>query len=130
MKYARIISILAFVVGSAALGRADTVDCPVLSAGGSIGPGLMATVGEFAPGASGAGATLLDAGAVGCWTAGFGIPGDINGDGLVNASDRDLFVRVLLGLDTDSGHLSASDLNGDGIADGRDIQPFVSLLIP
>src|SRR5262249_38172794 len=55
-------------------------------------------------------------------------PGDINGDGQVNANDVPLFVSVLLGMDTDASHRARSDLNDDGVVDGADISLFVSLL--
>lgn len=55
--------------------------------------------------------------------------GDINGDGVVDLVDRDLFVAVLIGLDNDPDHVTAADVNGDGWADGNDSQPFVALLL-
>lgn len=57
-------------------------------------------------------------------------PGDIDGNGTIDAGDVDLFVRVLLQLETHPVHVQRCDLNGDLIADGRDIQPFVGLLMP
>ncbi len=50
--------------------------------------------------------------------------GDINCDGLVNGTDLDLFVGVLLGTVTDSSYVSRSDLNNSGAANGLDVQPF------
>lgn len=57
------------------------------------------------------------------------VPGDIDGDGDVDSFDCDLFVAVLLGIDTDSDHVTRADLNGDGAADGADCQPFVAAMV-
>ncbi len=56
------------------------------------------------------------------------IPGDINGDGVVNADDIDAFVAVLLGTPLDPSDEARADLNGDQTADGDDAQPFVAAL--
>lgn len=51
--------------------------------------------------------------------------GDINGDGLIDLLDVDIFVEVLLGNDTDPVHQTRSNLNGDSDANGADTQNFV-----
>lgn len=56
-------------------------------------------------------------------------PGDINCDGFVDQTDRDLFVGVLLGTNTDPLHIARSDLNGDTFANGRDIPDMVQRLL-
>lgn len=56
------------------------------------------------------------------------IPGDINGDGNLGATDVSMFTAVLLGNDTDPPHVTASDLNRDGSANGADVQSFVEAL--
>ncbi|MFO0973322.1 MAG: hypothetical protein U1A27_07780 [Phycisphaerae bacterium] len=58
------------------------------------------------------------------------VVGDIDADGDVDETDRQLFVRVLLHLDLDPGHVSRSDINSDGAANGRDVQPFLDALFP
>jgi probable HAF family extracellular repeat protein len=66
------------------------------------------------------------------WIARISLPpvaGDIDGDGDADMDDVNVFVKVLLGLDTDLYHVAASDINLSGTADGRDIQPFVNLLL-
>jgi len=55
-------------------------------------------------------------------------PGDIDADGDVDHADLPLFVNVLLGANTDPGHIARSDLNADTLADGRDIAGFVGVL--
>ena len=52
------------------------------------------------------------------------IPGDVNGDGVVNLLDVAPFVELL----TSGRFLPAADVNGDGIVDLLDVQPFVDLL--
>lgn len=56
-------------------------------------------------------------------------PADVDGDGDVDLDDLGCFVNVLLGLDTDPGHLAAADFTGDDAADGLDIQMFVGAMI-
>jgi hypothetical protein len=55
-------------------------------------------------------------------------PGDVNGDGVVNAGDIDAFIAVLLGTPLDPSDEARADLNGDDTADGDDAQPFVAAL--
>ncbi len=56
-------------------------------------------------------------------------PGDIDCDGSVNETDRDLFVGVLLGTNNDPQHIARCDVNGDSVANGRDIPDMVQLLL-
>lgn len=42
--------------------------------------------------------------------------------------DALVFVNVLIGLDTDAGHVSSADMNADGHVDGRDIAGFVQTM--
>lgn len=60
-------------------------------------------------------------------------PGDMNGDGLVNAFDIDLFVLALVNPEdytqqTGLAPQTAGDVNGDGEANAFDIDAFVVLL--
>lgn len=57
------------------------------------------------------------------------IPGDCNGDGVVDLLDIDLFVAAVCGATDDPQALCGADVNGDGVVDGRDIQPFVAILM-
>ena len=56
-------------------------------------------------------------------------PGDVDGDGDVDAADQVLFVAVLLGHDANPDHHARADLNGDGADDGVDIRLFVAAMI-
>ncbi|MFQ5428701.1 MAG: CRTAC1 family protein [Phycisphaerae bacterium] len=56
--------------------------------------------------------------------------GDSDGNGVVDLSDVDDFVAVLLGSDTDPDHVALSDMNGDSSADGGDLSAFVQQLLP
>ena len=56
------------------------------------------------------------------------IPGDINGDGLVNDLDIGLFIGVLVGTETNPDYVMRSDINGVDGANGADIQPFLATL--
>lgn len=60
----------------------------------------------------------------------FGIAGDIDIDGDVDAGDVSAFIDILLNVDTDEARRLRSDLNCDARADGRDIQELVRLLLP
>ncbi len=60
--------------------------------------------------------------------AGTGNAGDLDADGDVDQADLPLFINVLLGIDTDSGHVSRSDMNGDTQVNGRDIGGLVAEL--
>lgn len=56
-------------------------------------------------------------------------PGDIDGDGDVDLTDRALFVDVLLGMDQTPERVARSDVNSDGMANGADISPWVVTLL-
>lgn len=55
--------------------------------------------------------------------------GDINCDGAVDLMDRDLFVGVLLGVETDPDFIDRSDLDGSGSPDGLDVQRMIDALM-
>jgi hypothetical protein len=57
------------------------------------------------------------------------LPGDINGDGLLNQTDVSLFTAVLLGTESDPDYVARSDVNGSSAADGEDVQPFVAAML-
>jgi hypothetical protein len=64
---------------------------------------------------------------------GEGVPGDFNGDGVVNTADINPFILALTGASGQSlGEtdplLLAADTNGDGVIDTADIVPFIALL--
>lgn len=55
--------------------------------------------------------------------------GDIDNDGTLDTTDVAVFVDVLLGNDTDAGHLARSDLDCSSTVDGQDVAAMVSRLI-
>lgn len=56
-------------------------------------------------------------------------PGDIDGDGDVDADDAAAFVAVLLDAPLAPEHVARCDLDHSGGADGRDIQMFVNFML-
>ncbi|MCK6485539.1 MAG: hypothetical protein HUU22_16095 [Phycisphaerae bacterium] len=64
-------------------------------------------------------------GFVGAWLGFDRADIDLSG-GSADATDRRIFVNVLLGLDTECVHVNRSDLNEDGRVDGDDVQLFVN----
>lgn len=58
------------------------------------------------------------------------LPGDCDGNGVVELADTACFVDALLGTDTiPPGGIARSDVDNDGNTDGIDIQYFVELLL-
>lgn len=55
--------------------------------------------------------------------------GDVTSDWRVDLADVPGFVAVLLGTDTQAGHVRAADVNGDSNADGGDVQPFLDKIV-
>ncbi len=55
------------------------------------------------------------------------VAGDIDQSGSVNGTDLQLLIDVLLGVDTDAGHVARSDIDGNVLVDGDDVQAFVNL---
>ncbi|MCK6455821.1 MAG: Ig domain-containing protein [Phycisphaerae bacterium] len=55
------------------------------------------------------------------------VAGDIDGDGDVDATDRNLFVNVLLGLETTPAYVERSDLDESGSPNGDDIGWFLGV---
>jgi len=56
------------------------------------------------------------------------VPGDMSGNGIVNAGDVPLFVSVLLGLPASCEARITADMNADAVVNGPDIRPFVEAL--
>lgn len=58
-----------------------------------------------------------------------GLPGDMDGDGDLDAIDTTIFIGVLLGQNTTPQQIAAADMNGDGAADGCDVPGFIQARI-
>lgn len=54
---------------------------------------------------------------------------DLDLDGDEDGDDLDILCGVLMGTDTDPGHVARADLNLDGKTDGADIRPFVNAML-
>ena len=61
-------------------------------------------------------------------TAAF-IPGDVNGDGLVNVTDIVATVNYIMDNPSDNFNKDAADLNGDGIVNVTDIVQMVNIIM-
>lgn len=67
--------------------------------------------------------------------AGYALPGDMNGDGVVNRADLDLFVLALADPDAycerfpSLDRIVRGDVNDDGAFDDDDIKPFIDVLL-
>lgn len=57
------------------------------------------------------------------------VPGDMNGDGVLDLGDVPEFVNVLLGLPGSCESSITADINSDATVDGRDISPFIEALL-
>ncbi len=57
------------------------------------------------------------------------LPGDVNGDGVVDSADVPVFVAVLLGTETAPEYVARSDLDQNNLVDGRDIRAFVGAFL-
>ena len=55
------------------------------------------------------------------------IPGDINGDGIVNVSDVTALVNHILNEDYSNAEIC--DINGDGVVNVSDVTDLVSLML-
>jgi hypothetical protein len=55
--------------------------------------------------------------------------GDLNSSGMVDLNDLNLFVQVLLGIDTLPCHVGTADMTGDGATNGGDMAGFIDALI-
>ena len=56
-------------------------------------------------------------------------PGDVNGDGLVNAADVIEVVNAIMGKASDSIQAEKADVNGDGVVNTADIVKITSLIL-
>ena len=82
------------------------------ASGGSTGSGTMVIFSGTVDGVSG---TAAFAGSIDAFGTPDAVPGDLNGDGIVNGAD----LAILLGSWGDGG--VPADLNGDGIVNGADL---------
>lgn len=55
-----------------------------------------------------------------------GIKGDLNGDGIVDVSDINIIINIILGQ---AAQVPAADLTGDGIVDVSDINILINIVL-
>ena len=60
--------------------------------------------------------------------ANFKLPGDANGDGIVDALDIVIIVNHIFGLPTEEFVFDNADVNGDGVVDALDIVIIVNII--
>ena len=54
-----------------------------------------------------------------------GLPGDVNGDGVVNISDINAVISIILA----GGFSEPADVNGDGVVNISDINAIISIIL-
>lgn len=57
------------------------------------------------------------------------ITGDVNGDGIVDVTDINLMVNLILGKEQDQTYSLRADLNGDGTVDVADVNLVVNIIL-
>lgn len=59
----------------------------------------------------------------------FGIKGDINGDGIVDVSDVNIAIDIVLGKDSNDNYGNRADLTGDGNVDVSDVSLIIDIVL-
>lgn len=96
-------------------------ECPVFGAAGAVhADGTLLVLGQFAIGDVTNGAAVLAQGAVPCWLAAGGCPGDLNSDGHVDQADLALLLSCY-------GAGGCGDTNGDGVTDQSDLAELLAV---
>ena len=57
------------------------------------------------------------------------IKGDVNGDGVVNISDINVLITIILGANLDSGTMMRADVNGDNSRNIGDINEVIAIIL-
>lgn len=57
------------------------------------------------------------------------LPGDVNGDGVVDVSDINQIIALMLGNDPDPFIFAAADIDGNGVIDVSDINGIVNIIM-
>ena len=55
--------------------------------------------------------------------------GDLNGDGVVDVTDVNICINVILERNTDPDIIALSDLNGDGTVDVADVNMIINIIL-
>ena len=62
------------------------------------------------------------------WDAAVTLPGDVNGDGVVDVTDANILINVTLGTDSASKYAGA-DVTGDGVVDIADVNAVLNIIL-
>ena len=62
-------------------------------------------------------------------SAGAGVKGDVTGEGVVDVSDLNIMINVILGIETNADYIALSDVTGDGICDVTDLNEEVNIIL-
>ena len=58
-----------------------------------------------------------------------GKKGDVNGDGVVDISDANILINILLGQDSASKYAGRADVTGDGVIDISDVNSCINIVL-
>ncbi|WP_407405109.1 leucine-rich repeat protein [Sodaliphilus sp.] len=58
-----------------------------------------------------------------------GLPGDVNGDDVVDVTDANILINMLLGKDNASNYNGRADVNGDGTVDVSDVNEVLNIML-
>ena len=57
------------------------------------------------------------------------VRGDINGDGVVDVSDVNIAIDIVLGKDSNDNYGGRADLDGNGIVDVSDVNALIDIVL-
>lgn len=55
--------------------------------------------------------------------------GDINGDGVVDGTDLNILINIIMNKDSADNYDGRADLNGDGLVNGTDLNTFINIIL-
>lgn len=58
-----------------------------------------------------------------------GVKGDVNGDGVVDVTDVNCVINIILGTSSPSDYVGITDVNGDGVVDIADVNELIKIIV-